>query len=127
MILLANGFVTIGTKLDTSKFEEQLKKLETKYKNKSLEIMTTSKSLDKEKETLSALNREAERLNQKYADMKDNLQKQEEIIKNSTVQKDGNITGIKQGQLEVYNKAKLAVSDLRSQMLKMLIHLEVSK
>lgn len=124
MILLANGFVTIGTKLDTSKFEEQLKKLETKYKNKSLEIMTTSKSLEKEKETLSALNREAEKLNQKYADMKDNLRKQEEIIKNSTFQKDGNITGIKQGQTDVYNKAKLAVSDLRSQMLKMLPEFE---
>ena len=113
-----DGYVTIGTKLDTNDFDDKMKKLEDKYEKKEIDVKVTSKDLKNAKEDLKSLNDEASKLNNKYSDINEKIKEQEKIIASVTRKGENGFTRVKDSK--VYDDAVKQKFSLETQQRKLL-------
>lgn len=121
-----DGKIIIGTQLDDSKFDKQIRALEKKYANKEIELGVTAEALEKEKSALRTLNQEANRLDNKYAEINNKIKEQENLISKITRKNADGTISIPNESYQTYNKALSNIEVLRAQQKGMLTDIEAN-
>lgn len=117
-----DGWLTIGTKIDDSKFDKQLNALEKRYSNKEIDIDITSKELNEAEAKLNEINkmldRRIDRENQVKAKLAEEMSQQ---YKSKTLIEtyQAELSSITDEQLKLYDaweKQNMAVDKLTSKL-----------
>ena len=117
-----DGWLTIGTKIDDSKFDKQLTALEKKYSNKEIDIDITSKELNEAEAKLNQINKTLDgriaRENQVKAKLAEEMSQQ---YKSKTLidMYQAELSSITEEQLKLYDaweKQNMAVEKITSKL-----------
>lgn len=121
-----DGKVIIGIHADSSKFDKQLKSLEKQYANKEIDLNLSAEELSKAESSLKLIEEEANRLDNKYAEINNKIKEQENLISRITQKNADGTISIPNENLSAYNKALSDIQMLRSQQKEMLTDIEAN-